>query len=71
MRVYGQAITENWAKQGKETDRTTLDNLNDNNAMIDDDASSFDTMNGWNIRSKICWTTDRMEKTIWMADNNN
>ena len=45
VRVYGRAIiTENWVGQGKQTDRTTLDNLNDNNATIDDDhASSFNT----------------------------
>jgi hypothetical protein len=48
MRVYGWAITENRVKQGKEIDRTTLDALNDNDAIIDDDASSFNTMNGWN-----------------------
>jgi len=48
MSVNGWAITENRVEKGSDSDtRTTLDNLNNNDAMIDDDATD-------GMRSKLC-----------------
>ena len=53
MRVYQWVTTENWDKQRTETDAMNIDELNEDEATIDDDASSLDTMNGWDALKQM------------------
>jgi len=54
MRMYGWAATENWEEQRTEIDAKNSNEVNEDEAiMIDEDASSIDTMNGWNALKEM------------------
>jgi hypothetical protein len=46
MRMYGWAATENQDEQRTETDATNSDELNEDEAMINNDDASLDPLNG-------------------------
>jgi hypothetical protein len=71
MRVYRWAATENWDEQRTELNATHSNEVNEDETMKDEDASSIDTMNGWNALDRFPRGSALLWRTLeeWIVDH--